>query len=75
MQKREWKAFLQDCVVDATEFTSRTVCKLSRDINDLREVGTLTPSGLRAQPHAARGYAPPPRRLRSLTWPHARGRS
>ena len=36
MQKREWQAFLNDCVVDATEFTSLTVQKLARDVNDFK---------------------------------------
>ena len=48
MQKREWQAFLNDCVVDATEFTSLTVQKLARDVNDLREELRITKAALEA---------------------------
>eukprot|EP00908_Phaeocystis_cordata_P015589 Transcript_26743.p1 GENE.Transcript_26743~~Transcript_26743.p1 ORF type:complete len:507 (-),score=213.53 Transcript_26743:427-1947(-) len=48
MQKREWQAFLNDCVVDATEFTSLTVQKLARDVNDLREELRITKVALEA---------------------------
>ena len=36
MQLREWRAFLQDCVMDAKDFTAVTVQKLARDVNELR---------------------------------------
>ena len=31
MQKREWQAFLKDCVMDAKDFTGVTVSKLAQD--------------------------------------------
>jgi len=36
MQKREWQAFLKDCVMDAKDFTGVTVSKLAQDVDELR---------------------------------------
>ena len=42
MQKREWQAFLKDCVMDAKCFTGVTVSKLAQDVDELRHGLRLT---------------------------------
>jgi len=42
MQKREWQAFLKDCVMDAKDFTGVTVSKLAQDVDELRHGLRLT---------------------------------
>ena len=37
MQLREWRAFLNDCVMDAKDFTATTVQKLARDVHELKK--------------------------------------